>query len=162
MARLRLLLFAALASELSGVSLDSQSCAGVNHKSLAALMREYGTDKMLHNYGKVYDFILAPLRCQVRAVLEIGIGTLRPDVPSTMAPTAQAWDPSLRPYSPGGSLRMWRDYFPLARVIGVDIDPELDIIGGKRSRHHPCAVLSFSVVNGACRFWQCLASRCDS
>ena len=26
---------------------------------------------------------------------------------------------------PGASLRMWRDFFPLARVIGVDIEKEV-------------------------------------
>jgi len=28
-------------------------------------------------------------------------------------------------YSPGASLRVWRDYFPNVSIVGVDIEPEL-------------------------------------
>ncbi len=64
------------------------------------LGRRHGTDKASgqHNYLNWYERYLAPWRNREFALLEIGVGG---------AP----------------SLRMWRDYFQRARVIGMDNDP---------------------------------------
>src|SRR6266550_5384405 len=71
---------------------------------LCELALKYGTDKggwhtiagdTCHNYTPTYHMLLGPYREQVKAVLEIGVN-----------------------YGP--SLRMWRDYFPNARIIGLD------------------------------------------
>jgi SAM-dependent methyltransferase len=74
----------------------------------------HGSDKALgwHNYGFLYNFILGPMRGTARRILEIGIGTNNLDVPSNMG----------RAGSPGASLRAWRELFPLATVIGADVD----------------------------------------
>lgn len=66
---------------------------------LTLLGFRYGTDKSyFHRYTEAYEDWLLPLRQDVRQVVEIGI------------------------YN-GASLRMWRDYFPNALVLGADIDP---------------------------------------
>lgn len=67
------------------------SKAGVLHK----LGRGYGTDKVHHGYLAHYDVRFAGLRDQAITLLEIGV-------------------------MEGASLRMWREYFPLARVHGID------------------------------------------
>ena len=58
-----------------------------------------GTDKSerVHNYLNKYEFFLHPLKDEAFTLLELGV-----------------FD--------GESLRMWRDYFTSARIIGVDID----------------------------------------
>jgi demethylmacrocin O-methyltransferase len=71
---------------------------------LRALAMVHGTDKWgAHWYAAHYDRHLRERRSQVRRVLEIGVGGYD--------------DPS----EGGASLRMWRDYFPEATIIGVDI-----------------------------------------
>jgi hypothetical protein len=75
---------------------------------LCELALKYGTDKYPW-YTPFYDSLLRDRRDSVRRVLEIGIGT----------PEAMSHVPN---YKPGASLRMWRDYFPEASIIGVDID----------------------------------------
>ncbi len=74
----------------------------------------HGSDKALgwHNYAYVYNYIFSHLRHRARRILEIGIGTNHLDVPSNMGVSAV----------PGASLRAWRELFPLARVIGADVD----------------------------------------
>ena len=71
---------------------------------LCELARKYGTDKggehliagdTCHNYTPAYHELFKDRREQVRNVLEIGVNY-------------------------GCSLRMWRDYFPWAQIIGVD------------------------------------------
>lgn len=61
---------------------------------------KYGTDKasVHHNYLNFYEFFMAPLRELPLKILEIGV------------------------YK-GASLRTWREYFPKANIIGVDIQP---------------------------------------
>lgn len=72
---------------------------------ISELLAWYGSDKWLahhqhgHSYGPFYDELLAPLRESVRVVFEIGV-------------------------LGGASLRAWRDFFPNARVIGLDINVE--------------------------------------
>ena len=81
--------------------------------TLTQLAEHHGVDKcpaISHSYTPVYDTLLSPLRKTTKSVLEIGIGNV----------------PLMKPivgehYKPGASLRMWRDYFPNAQVIGCDI-----------------------------------------
>jgi hypothetical protein len=62
---------------------------------------KYGTDKASsgHNYLHFYERLFAPLRDKPITFLEFGLG-------SNAMP----------------SLTMWRDYFPVANIIGVDDD----------------------------------------
>lgn len=79
---------------------------------LCALARKYESDKggwhlrygggdsdTCHNYTPVYNALYTKFRTQVASVLEIGINS-------------------------GASLRMWRDFFPNAQVVGLDIRRE--------------------------------------
>lgn len=66
--------------------------------SLSELGNLYGSDKPVQ-YTPFYDLLLASMRERVKAVFEIGIFK-------------------------GGSLRMWRDYFPNAQIYGMDIVEE--------------------------------------
>jgi hypothetical protein len=88
---------------------------------LNALCDKYGSDKG-GNPSKPHTYAWSPLtyadfygrlfghcRHGVRRVFECGIGTINP-------PRMGA------DYRPGASLRVWRDYFPNAQVIGADID----------------------------------------
>ena len=87
--------------------------------TLKALFNMYGTDKgSPHGYDLVYEPLLRDRRESVQHVLEVGIGTLSPGAPSSMAGYAEPW------YSPGGSLRAWRDYFPNAVIWGLDTQPD--------------------------------------
>lgn len=63
---------------------------------------KYKTDKSSehHDYMRLYEFMLSPLRNEEFTLLELGVG-----IPSREAP----------------SLRVWRDYFPKAQIVGVDI-----------------------------------------
>lgn len=86
---------------------------------LGQLFDKYGSDKETpHRYASTYAALLGHLRYSIDIVLEIGIGTLNPNAPSSMVGFAQAH------YQPGGSLRAWRDYFPNATIFGVDTQPD--------------------------------------
>lgn len=62
------------------------------------------TDKWwLHNYTPVYDSHFRAIRDEVKCVLELGIGGQE------------------NPAVGGHSLRMWKQYFPNAIIIGMDI-----------------------------------------
>jgi hypothetical protein len=76
-----------------------------------------GSDKALgwHNYGYVYNFILGPRTNTIRLILEVGIGTNNPDVPSSMGSNGV----------PGASLRAWRELFSRAAIVGADIDERI-------------------------------------
>ena len=64
-------------------------------KSLTFLGRRYGTDKVSHHFTHVYERAFAAERLNTQRVLEVGV-----------------WH--------GASLRMWRDWFENAQVVGVD------------------------------------------
>src|SRR5580698_4521201 len=81
---------------------------------ISALFAKYGTDKRNCGYGHIYHALLYHRREAIRSVLEVGIGT-----------TAQMTSVAAPHYQPGGSLRAWRDFFPNATVLGLDIDPEV-------------------------------------
>ncbi len=93
------------------------------------LFHNYGTDKV--EYAVLYHALLEPRRESVRAVLEVGIGTLIPDAHSSMLGWGAEW------YRPGGSLRAWRDYFPNAVVHGIDVQADTQFTE-ERIRTHLC------------------------
>lgn len=75
---------------------------------LCSLLDSYSSDKnSAHSYGPFYEQLLSLQRNAVTSVLEIGI------------------------YH-GASLRAWRDYFPNARVSGIDINPDTMLLGEDR------------------------------
>lgn len=66
---------------------------------LEALASKYGTDKLDHGYIPFYEKHLPK---SPRRILEIGVNN-------------------------GASIKMWRDYFPHAEIIGLDLFAEYDI-----------------------------------
>ncbi len=96
---------------------------------LSELADKYGTDKGFnilenrifynnwhpHNYTDYYSSLFDHIRENVKKVFECGIGTNNPNYPSSMG----------KEYSPGASLKMWRDYFPNAEIYGADIDKDI-------------------------------------
>ncbi len=71
---------------------------------LAKLALAFKTDKeTVHHYASAYQRHFEPLRGERLNLLEIGIGGYED------------------PKAGGGSLRMWKAYFPNARIFGMDI-----------------------------------------
>src|SRR5260370_14044266 len=71
-------------------------CETAEMRSKQLNLTSYTTDKVTHRYLDVYDPILLPWVGKEIKLLEIGI------------------------YK-GGSLQLWRDYFPLGIIIGIDL-----------------------------------------
>jgi hypothetical protein len=67
----------------------------------------YDTDKVQHHYLELYDPILSPWTDKEIKVLEIGIHR-------------------------GGSLKLWRDYFPHGRIVGIDLKLPRGFVPGER------------------------------
>lgn len=81
---------------------------------LCQIAFKYGTDKcpeIKHNYTPFYYELLKDRRESVKKVLELGVGCSE----------TMPWN---KDYVVGAGLRMWRDFFPNARIYGVDILPE--------------------------------------
>jgi hypothetical protein len=79
---------------------------------LCILAQKYLVDKcpsLNYRYTPTYNVFLGPLRNTTKLVLKIDIK----NVPLT-TPIAGI------DYKPGASLRMWRDYFPNATIVGCD------------------------------------------
>lgn len=91
---------------------------------LTRLCDKYGSDKGSakleghvypqppHTYADFYSRLFSHCRMAVKRVFECGVGTHNVQVPSNMG----------RGGSPGASLRVWREYFPNAEIVGADID----------------------------------------
>jgi len=62
-------------------------------------LHQYDTDKVPHGYLETYDALFEPLVKKHVKLLEIGVHN-------------------------GGSLFLWRDYFPFGTIVGVDIKIE--------------------------------------
>jgi hypothetical protein len=75
--------------------------------TLSEISKKYPTDKdFTHNYyNAVYEKFLHPIRDDVKLLCEIGIGGF--------------WKEAN--WLPGNSLKVWRDYFPNAQILGLDI-----------------------------------------
>lgn len=117
--------------------------SGQNHEGVAMKIDElfnyYGTDKAI--YAAQYHALFKHIRERPRTLLEIGIGTMIPDAPENMVNYAGEG------YSPGGSLRAWRDYFPNAEVHGIDIQPDTQFVDEARIHTHLCNSTSLDLVN---------------
>jgi hypothetical protein len=99
--------------------------------SIKQLLEHSGSDKGKW-YGGLYEVLLQPIRHAVKSLVEIGIGTLIPDAPSSMVGYASA------DYRPGGSLRAWRDFLPNAQIHGLDIAPDTQFTDEPRIATHVC------------------------
>ena len=94
---------------------------------LNVLADKYGTDKgevssesnpyywPSHSYTDFYSLIFGLRRNDVKSVVECGLGNFN----TTLAASMDARG------GPGASLKMWRDYFPAASIIGCDIDSSI-------------------------------------
>lgn len=94
---------------------------------LNVLADKYGSDKgevspesnpyswPSHNYNDFYGLVFGIRRNDIKNVIECGLGTNNPNLKSSMGIDGK----------PGASLRMWRDFFPNANIVGCDIDKEI-------------------------------------
>lgn len=78
-----------------------------NMRSKQLDLSMYSTDKIKNNYLEIYDEIFGPLVDKEITLLEIGV------------------------YK-GGSLLLWHDYFPKAKIIGIDIKTPFNVIFPER------------------------------
>lgn len=83
---------------------------------LCEIMNRHGSDKGSghHNYTRLYHHLFQNRRNLPINILEIGIGSINPSIPSNME--------CGRGYIPGSSIRGWREYFPNANIYCCDID----------------------------------------
>jgi hypothetical protein len=86
---------------------------------LCEIMNRCGSDKGSghHNYTKLYHAMFESKRNLPLNILEIGIGSINPAVPSNMEPNHRGMR-----YLPGASIRGWREYFPQANIYCCDVD----------------------------------------
>ena len=85
--------------------------------TLSELANRFGTDKGTvlaagHGYTLVYDLLFAQMRGQVTDLCEVGLSRGGPEV---------AGGAALRDVADVPSVRMWREFFPGVRILGVDI-----------------------------------------
>jgi len=85
---------------------------------LSDLFNKYGSDKDRNGYSHLYSILFDGIRHKEMNILEIGVGTMVPNVCSSM----KGYMPDT--YKPGASHRAWNDYFPNSKIYGVDIQPD--------------------------------------
>lgn len=80
-------------------------------------MKAHGSDKGAdwHNYTQIYSVLFNSLHNEISQLFELGIGSTNPTIASHMKQI----------YSPGGSLRGWREFFPNAKIYAADIDKDI-------------------------------------
>jgi hypothetical protein len=78
-------------------------------RSRELALEKYNTDKINHRYLEWYDPVLERFVANEIKLLELGV------------------------YE-GGSLLLWRDYFPKGTVVGIDIQVKVDFSGEERVR----------------------------
>lgn len=83
-----------------------------------------------HNYTKLYDHLFGYYRHEKLNILEIGIGSVNPNIPSNMVGAQYENN-----YKPGASIRGWAEYFPNSQVYCCDID--MEILNFDNERIHP-------------------------
>jgi hypothetical protein len=124
----------------SRISRTHRDLVMVKHKiketPLCKLAYKYGTDKcpkIKHNFTPYYYSLFRSMRKSVKLVFEMGIGFY-----NNIQKIDKIYDPNLkRWYHRGASLKMWRDFFPNAQIIGVDTRP-ITQFEGKRIKTYIC------------------------
>ena len=98
-----------------------------NNNLISQLCDQYGSDKgeiktkghpypwPSHTYADFYSRLFSHCKDSVTRVFECGLGTNNPHILSNMGIHGK----------PGASLRVWRDYFPNATIVGADIDRDI-------------------------------------
>jgi hypothetical protein len=102
---------AALSSSHLAMLLQNVNAAAPTR--VCRVMTKHGSDKgRAHNYTTVYSALFQARWHQPLRLLELGMGSNNPDVPSNMGIFGV----------PGASHRGWRELFPNASVYGADVD----------------------------------------
>ena len=68
-----------------------------------------------HTYVDFYSLLFDHCRNDIKKVFECGIGSNKINFPSSMG----------KDYTPGASLKIWRDYFQNAQIYGADLDSDI-------------------------------------
>ena len=84
---------------------------------LKNLFDKHGSDKHFHKYHILYSQVLDPTK--EMSIMEIGLGSRDPNVPSSMYYYEKDCNFI---NTTGGCLRSFREYCPLAKIYGADID----------------------------------------
>jgi hypothetical protein len=92
---------------MSGEWATVAETTGQSGRSRELPLERYDTDKIANGYLGYYDSILAPWVQQPITLLELGVRT-------------------------GGSVALWRDYFPRASIVGIDIELPRNFVPGER------------------------------
>jgi hypothetical protein len=87
---------------------------------LSSIIEKYGSDKKLSGYVNFYEKIFSTYRQKEINYLEIGLGTLQPEIPSTFIGNKRLYPE----YKPAGCLLAWKEYFPNAKIFGIDVAPD--------------------------------------
>lgn len=98
-------------------TVDMSDQGSEESEKLKTLFDKNGSDKHFHNFHILYSQIFDPAK--EMSVMEIGLGSRDPRVPSSMYYYEQ--DKQFI-NTTGGCLRSFRDYCPLAKLYGADID----------------------------------------
>ncbi len=96
-----------LECSLDVIRSPTQADSSTNMRSKQLNLSAYDTDKIKHHYLELYDPILSPWIDSELKLLEIGIHR-------------------------GGSLKLWRDYFPHGRIVGIDLKLPKNFFPGER------------------------------
>ena len=122
-----------------------------NNSELSTLCDKYGTDKgevtsennpytwKSHNYSDAYELMFRLRKNDVQLLIECGLGTNNPNLPSSMGINGK----------PGASLRVWRDFFPKAKIIGIDIDSDI-LFEEERIKTYHCDQTSLESIQKFC------------
>jgi hypothetical protein len=109
--------------------------------TLDALMHKHGSDKASwhHNYTPVYERLFQSFKDERVNVLEIGIGSVDPSVPSSTGAgrSRRLMQKHGIEYRPGASLRAWETYFGKGTIYAIDID-EKALVNEGRIRSFVC------------------------
>jgi hypothetical protein len=81
------------------------------------IVLKYGSDKIQSGYNNYYSKILESIRHDNINHLEIGLGTLMPEIESSFAGVTNSYPH----YKPSACLRMWKEYFTNGNIYGMDV-----------------------------------------
>lgn len=113
---LRILVAISLIGPKTEEEVQKNSPNNPRENTLANLFTEYGSDKaIMHDYWKLYEPELDSISSENIRILEIGLGTNNPNIPSNMGGN----------FVPCGSLRAFRKFLKDAEIYGADIDKDI-------------------------------------